>query len=182
MTAEAIARQLGGRRCGASWLARCPAHEDHTPSLGLRDAAGRVLVRCYAGCQQGDVLDALRSRGLWLPSRGSANLRGAARAASARQQASDRRDTPLARWFGRAARVLAEEVLASLPPAHHDRARLTDVLRALRSELLAEYRHWRAAHPALAAAMVVAGRASDAAAQRSLAALFGVEGVNAEAA
>lgn len=49
--AERIARALGGRRCGAGWLARCPVHEDREPSLSLaigRD--GRLLAKCHAGC------------------------------------------------------------------------------------------------------------------------------------
>ena len=28
MTAETIAKALGGRKAGAAWMARCPAHED----------------------------------------------------------------------------------------------------------------------------------------------------------
>jgi putative DNA primase/helicase len=66
MSAEAIARALGGLRAGGSWLAPCPAHEDSTPSLALRDGAGgRILVHCHSGCGQRAVIDALRARGLW---------------------------------------------------------------------------------------------------------------------
>jgi putative DNA primase/helicase len=66
MNAEIIAKALRGSRAGAGWVARCPAHDDRTPSLSLRDAgSGIVLVRCHAGCEQEDVIAALRSRGLW---------------------------------------------------------------------------------------------------------------------
>jgi hypothetical protein len=66
MTAEAIAKALGGRKTGAAWMARCPAHDDRTPSLSIADAKdGRVLVRCHAGCDQCDVIAALRARGVW---------------------------------------------------------------------------------------------------------------------
>jgi len=66
VTAGEIARALGGRRSGAGWMARCPAHGDRTPSLALRDGSdGRVLVFCHAGCSQDAVIDALRRRGLW---------------------------------------------------------------------------------------------------------------------
>jgi putative DNA primase/helicase len=66
MTAESIAIALGGCKAGAAWMARCPAHEDRQPSLSIRDAGdGKVLVRCHAGCDQGRVIAALRSRGLW---------------------------------------------------------------------------------------------------------------------
>ena len=65
-TAETIATALGGRKAGGSWMARCPAHDDHTPSLSIRDAGdGKVLVRCHAGCGQEQVISDLRSRGLW---------------------------------------------------------------------------------------------------------------------
>jgi putative DNA primase/helicase len=66
MKAETIAKALGGRKAGGGWMARCPAHDDREPSLSIRDADnGKVLVRCHAGCDQGRVIAALRSRGLW---------------------------------------------------------------------------------------------------------------------
>jgi putative DNA primase/helicase len=70
MTAEAIAKALGGRKAGSGWSARCPAHDDRTPSLSIRDADdNKVLVRCYAGCDQERVIMALRTRGLWAEKR-----------------------------------------------------------------------------------------------------------------
>jgi putative DNA primase/helicase len=67
MNADTIARALGGRRIGGTWLARCPAHDDRTPSLSIRNADnGKVLARCHAGCDQQRVLAALRRRGLCL--------------------------------------------------------------------------------------------------------------------
>ena len=66
MTAEAIAKALGGRKAGTAWMARCPAHDDREPSLSIADAKnGKVLVRCHAGCDQQDVIAALRARGVW---------------------------------------------------------------------------------------------------------------------
>lgn len=65
MTAETIARALGGRKIGQGWTARCPAHDDRDPSLSIRDADGKVLVCCHAGCDQRDVIAALKERGLW---------------------------------------------------------------------------------------------------------------------
>lgn len=41
MTAEAIAKALGGRKAGGSWTARCPAHDDRTPSLSISSHEGR---------------------------------------------------------------------------------------------------------------------------------------------
>jgi putative DNA primase/helicase len=66
MTAETIAKALGGRKVGGGWMARCPAHDDRNPSLSIRDASpSKVLVRCHAGCDQSRVIAALRARGLW---------------------------------------------------------------------------------------------------------------------
>jgi putative DNA primase/helicase len=65
MSAEIIAKALGGRKAGGGWTARCPAHDDRNPSLSLRDVSGKVLIRCHAGCEQAQVLAALRRRGLW---------------------------------------------------------------------------------------------------------------------
>jgi putative DNA primase/helicase len=66
MTAAELADALGGRRVGGGWMACCPAHKDRTPSLSVRESRnGKVLVRCYAGCDQLDVVAALQARGLW---------------------------------------------------------------------------------------------------------------------
>jgi len=43
-----------------SWLACCPAHEDRSPSLAIREADdGKVLLRCFAGCGADEVLAAI---------------------------------------------------------------------------------------------------------------------------
>lgn len=66
MDADTIAKALGGHKSGATWMARCPAHDDSTPSFSIRQGQdGKVLVKCFAGCSQQDVIDALRARGLW---------------------------------------------------------------------------------------------------------------------
>src|SRR5437899_2838230 len=66
MTAEIVARALGGRRVGVAWMARCPAHDDRKPSLSIRDSDdGKVLVHCHAGCNQQQLIAELRLRGLW---------------------------------------------------------------------------------------------------------------------
>lgn len=52
----AKARPLGRNR----WQAKCPAHPDKSPSLAINEGRdGRVLVRCWAGCETGDILAAL---------------------------------------------------------------------------------------------------------------------------
>ncbi len=66
MSAETIARALGGRGTGHDWMARCPAHQDSRPSLSIADADdGRVLLHCHAGCSQDRVIAALADRHLW---------------------------------------------------------------------------------------------------------------------
>ncbi len=65
MNAEHIAEALGGRPSGAGFMARCPAHEDRNPSLSLKDADGKVLAHCFAGCEQSAVVGALRALELW---------------------------------------------------------------------------------------------------------------------
>lgn len=64
--AAAIAHALGDAiRNGQGWLARCPAHDDRSPSLSLADSDnGRLLVKCFAGCDARAVLAALRQREL----------------------------------------------------------------------------------------------------------------------
>jgi hypothetical protein len=66
MAAETIAKALGGRKAGVGWVAQCPAHDDRTPSLSIREGGdNKVLVRCHAGCDQERVIAALRERGVW---------------------------------------------------------------------------------------------------------------------
>lgn len=39
------------RRTGEGrWTACCPAHEDRSPSLAIRDNAGVILLHCFGGC------------------------------------------------------------------------------------------------------------------------------------
>jgi hypothetical protein len=66
MTAENIAKALGGRWVGGGWTARCPAHDDHTPSLSISDGDGnKLLAQCHADCNQKQVIAAFRSCGQW---------------------------------------------------------------------------------------------------------------------
>jgi putative DNA primase/helicase len=100
MKAETIARALGGRKAGGGWMARCPAHDDHTPSLSIRDAGGKVLVRCHAGCDQERLIATLRSRGLWTENGTRRFMRPAPRAATSQPDRDDaeRSKAALAIW------------------------------------------------------------------------------------
>jgi putative DNA primase/helicase len=65
MTADEIARALGdARRSGGWWRCRCPVHRSRGDSLALRDGERGLIVKCFAGCDPGDVLAELRQRGL----------------------------------------------------------------------------------------------------------------------
>lgn len=66
MTAARLALQLGARKSGSRWMARCPAHEDKCPSLSIMGGSdGQPLVHCHAGCSQDAVIGALRHLGHW---------------------------------------------------------------------------------------------------------------------
>lgn len=60
-TAEtlAIVERLGGRWNGRYALVPCPAHEDRTPSLSIRQGRQSILVHCFAGCDGSDVMRAI---------------------------------------------------------------------------------------------------------------------------
>ena len=65
MNAAELTKALGGHWHGASGIARCPAHDDHDPSLSVRDGDdGRLLTHCHAGCSAEAVWSALLERGL----------------------------------------------------------------------------------------------------------------------
>ncbi len=72
-TAEQIAQALAcgqpgckcGRKSGGGYLTHCPAHRDENPSLSISDEKGKLLVKCFGGCPQEAVIEALRAKGLW---------------------------------------------------------------------------------------------------------------------
>lgn len=41
------------------YLALCPGHHDTKPSLSIKEADGKILVRCFAGCELTDILKPL---------------------------------------------------------------------------------------------------------------------------
>jgi hypothetical protein len=62
--AKVLDRLVGVKQTATGrWIAKCPAHEDRSPSLSVRETEdGRVLLHCFAGCANGDVLAALGLR------------------------------------------------------------------------------------------------------------------------
>ena len=62
MNAESLLMRLEGvrQRSSGQWSAKCPAHEDKSPSLSIKETPdGRILLHCYGACQVRDVLGAL---------------------------------------------------------------------------------------------------------------------------
>lgn len=65
---EGIERQSSS---SVSWIAKCPAHDDKTPSLSIsigREKPDLILIHCFAGCTLDSVLRAagLTFRDLYL--------------------------------------------------------------------------------------------------------------------
>ena len=57
---ENLILRLNAKRSGKLWKAKCPAHDDQTPSLSISEGNdGRALVKCHAGCATDDVLAAI---------------------------------------------------------------------------------------------------------------------------
>src|SRR5262245_24083093 len=55
-----VARRFNARRSGKGYIAKCPAHDDHTPSLSINEGSdGRALLKCLAGCTLDAVLSAI---------------------------------------------------------------------------------------------------------------------------
>lgn len=71
MDARDVTYELGGKWHGSRGVAICPAHNEKTGSLSISDGTGRdgnplVMVKCFGGCDQESVLDALESEGVYL--------------------------------------------------------------------------------------------------------------------
>lgn len=56
-----LSRLEGVRQTGPDkWTARCPAHDDKSPSLSIRELDdGRILIHCFAGCEALDIVQAV---------------------------------------------------------------------------------------------------------------------------
>jgi len=65
LTTEEIVNALGGQRVGDGWLAHCPCHDDRHASLSISERKRKLLVHCFAGCEQEELVAELKRRGLW---------------------------------------------------------------------------------------------------------------------
>lgn len=112
----------GNRR----YSARCPAHNDRSPSLSVRETDdGKILVFCHAGCATDEVLTAV---GLTFSDLYPDRWNAAYRAATANRGASfrkrlERETDPLdvERWV---LRIASADIRASKTLSVEDRARV----------------------------------------------------------
>ncbi len=113
MNAAELVKALGGRK----GKARCPAHNDHSPSLDITEAPdGKLLVICRAGCGNADVWAALSKLGhVGVRHHGLARARESARSHHRLvRRDGDRRAETLAFWeaSGPALHTPAQDYLA----------------------------------------------------------------------
>lgn len=60
MTLDHFVSQLEGvRRTARGVMARCPAHDDKSPSLSVAAGERGILIRCWAGCELSAITHAL---------------------------------------------------------------------------------------------------------------------------
>ena len=54
---ELLARFNSCKKISSGYKAKCPAHDDRTPSLSINEAAdGKILLTCHAGCDTESIL------------------------------------------------------------------------------------------------------------------------------
>lgn len=56
---EVLSRLQKVRGRNGSWTACCPAHDDKSPSLAIREEGGKVLLHCFGGCEVSAIVGAL---------------------------------------------------------------------------------------------------------------------------
>lgn len=57
---ELLARLEGVRKVGRGWIAKCPAHDDRSPSLSIAHGdGGRLLIHDFGGCPVTSILQAI---------------------------------------------------------------------------------------------------------------------------
>lgn len=66
--AASIVKSLGSEWKPSGVMCRCPAHEDHSPSLSVRVGERGILFKCFAGCSTLEVIRALRGDRQRIPS------------------------------------------------------------------------------------------------------------------
>lgn len=47
------------RKTSNGWVAFCPSHDDTKHSLSIKEAGGRILLKCFAACDVRNIVSAL---------------------------------------------------------------------------------------------------------------------------
>jgi putative DNA primase/helicase len=89
--AESLTSRLAGRWRGSYGEARCPVHDDHSPSLTIRDGDRVPLVKCHRGCDPRQIVTALRQAGHWPEPADDHQARGATADERQRREEETRR-------------------------------------------------------------------------------------------
>ena len=61
---DVLDRLKNVKKCGTGYSACCPAHDDRTPSLSVKEEGGKLLMYCHKGC---DFVQIVQSLGLFEP-------------------------------------------------------------------------------------------------------------------
>ena len=71
-SAEELSNALGGRKKSpGQFMALCPAHDDHNPSLSIREDNKKILLYCFAGCGYKEIVGELKLNGIAINSHGN---------------------------------------------------------------------------------------------------------------
>lgn len=121
--AASIVKSLGGEWKPSGAMCRCPAHDDHRPSLSVRVGERGILFKCFAGCSTVDIIRALRGDRQPIPSSDSVATTsdGRERQLAGRIRALWKEAAPIVDGAARA--YLASRGLAGPHPSlrYHDR-------------------------------------------------------------
>ncbi len=119
------------------FLAICPAHQDKSPSLSIRELTdGKILLNCFAGCETRVVLSALylHSRDLYPhPALGFENHSSHSRSAPPRFSARELLD--LIHFEGLVSLIAARTLQKNNPLSEADIARLALAVKTLEAAL-----------------------------------------------
>jgi len=158
---EQLVAALGGRpRSGGGWLCHCPAHDDRNPSLSIDLGDNDTpLLKCFAGCSQEAVLDALRQRDLWHTGQTGQPLTEAEvkkiRQMGQQRQEKDRQRHADAAALAQAIWKAAKAVEPDHPYLSRKQVQPTDTLREIDLEVLVEIIKY---HPQAGGEQFAAGR------------------------
>jgi archaellum biogenesis ATPase FlaH len=56
---ELLSKLSGVKRASQGYTAKCPSHDDNRASLSLAEDSGRILIKCFAGCNTQDIITRL---------------------------------------------------------------------------------------------------------------------------